>query len=86
MPLLSRFYGIEIRMWTGDHPPPHMHVIYAEHRAVIRIDTLEMTRGKLPRRTRLLVLEWAMMHRADLARAWAEAERDERPNPIEPLP
>lgn len=85
MPLLSRFYGIEIRVWAGDHPPPHVHVTYAEHRAVLRIDTLELTSGRLPRRARLLVLEWAMLRRPELARAWDHAERFERPTPIEPL-
>lgn len=28
MPELSRFYGIIIRMFYGDHPPPHFHAVY----------------------------------------------------------
>jgi hypothetical protein len=28
MPEISRFYGISIKMFHGDHPPPHFH---AEH-------------------------------------------------------
>lgn len=25
MPTLSIFFGIVIRMWHDDHPPPHIH-------------------------------------------------------------
>ena len=28
MPELSRFFGIVIRMYYSDHPPPHFHAIY----------------------------------------------------------
>jgi hypothetical protein len=28
MPELSRFYGIIIRMFYGDHAPPHFHAVY----------------------------------------------------------
>jgi hypothetical protein len=28
MPTLSTFFGIIIRMWHDDHPPPHIHVEY----------------------------------------------------------
>jgi uncharacterized protein DUF4160 len=27
VPELSRFYGIIIRMFYGDHPPPHFHAV-----------------------------------------------------------
>jgi hypothetical protein len=29
MPELSRFYGIVIQMYFGDHSPPHFHALYA---------------------------------------------------------
>jgi hypothetical protein len=29
MPELSRFYGIVIKMYFGDHAPPHFHAEYA---------------------------------------------------------
>jgi hypothetical protein len=28
MPELSRFYGIIIRIFYGDHEPPHFHAVY----------------------------------------------------------
>jgi hypothetical protein len=85
MPLLARFYGILVRVWWSDHPPPHIHVYYAEHQASISIETLEILTGQLPRRVKVLVLEWTMQHRDDLRAAWAAAQRREPPGQIGPL-
>ncbi len=38
----SRFYGIVIKMFFDDHEPPHFHVEYAEHQAVVSIETLAL--------------------------------------------
>jgi hypothetical protein len=35
MPELSPFYGIIIRMFFVDHPPPHFHAIYGEYEGII---------------------------------------------------
>ena len=35
MPEISRFYGIVIRMYFGDHHPPHIHAEYAGQEARI---------------------------------------------------
>lgn len=48
MPELCRFYGIIIKMYFGDHAPPHFHAEYSGHRAVINIITLALIEGKLP--------------------------------------
>ncbi len=85
MPEISRFFGIAIRMFYSDHAPPHFHAAYAEHEAVLAIDTLEVMGGELPRRPLALVLEWAIAHRAELRANW-ELARAQRPlRPIEPL-
>lgn len=57
MPTISRFFGILISMYYDDHLPPHFHVKYAEHRARVTIDTLEINDGRLPRRVFALALE-----------------------------
>lgn len=31
MPEIARFYGIVIKIFFGDHPPPHFHAVYGEH-------------------------------------------------------
>ena len=44
MPVLSRFYGIIIRMYfqQAEHNPPHIHAIYGEDMAAIDIQTGEV--------------------------------------------
>jgi len=37
--------------------PPHFHAEYGEHEAIYEIDTLDVTRGDLPRRAHALVLD-----------------------------
>jgi len=48
MPELCRFYGIIIRMFWADHPPPHFHAIYGSHEALLEIATSEIIPGSLP--------------------------------------
>ena len=86
MPEISRFYGIVIKMYFGDHAPPHFHAEYAEDRAVISIDTLALIGGRLPPRALGLVAEWTALHQDDLREAWRRAEKLEPVGKIEPLP
>jgi hypothetical protein len=85
MPTLSRFFGIVITMNWNDHQPPHFHARYAEHEAVIRLDTLEVETGSLPRRALALVLEWASLHRAELRQNWGRAQTRQPLTSIAPL-
>lgn len=85
MPLLSQFFGITVRVHWGDHPPPHVHIAYGGSRASMDITTLEIIRGQLPRRARILVVEWALAHRPELEAAWEAASRLDSPGTIEPL-
>lgn len=85
MPTVSRFYGILIRMYFGDHPPPHFHARYGEHRARCALVTGEVIEGELPTRAERLVAEWASMHRAELEENWHRCERRVPLAPVEPL-
>jgi hypothetical protein len=84
MPEICRFFGIIIAVFYEDHPPPH-HVRYGGQQAIIAIDTLQLLEGRLSPRVLGLVVEWAMMHRADLARAWDQARRRVPIDSIAPL-
>lgn len=86
MPTLSTFYGILIQMFWNDHAPPHFHALYAEHEALIDIQTLQVLEGALPRRAMALVLEWAQEHRNDLMEDWDLCARMQSPKKIPPLP
>ena len=50
MPVLSRFYGIIIRMYflQSEHNPPHIHAIYNDDVAAIDFMTGEVLEGHLP--------------------------------------
>ena len=85
MPELCRFAGIVIRMYGGDHPPPHFHAEYAGEEVQISIGDRRVMRGGLPPRQVRLVLEWANLREADLLAAWKRAVRDEAPGTIDPL-
>jgi hypothetical protein len=58
MPEISRFFGIVIRMYFDDHPPPHFHAIYGGSEAQIGIESIEVLQGRLPSRAVSMVLEW----------------------------
>jgi uncharacterized protein DUF4160 len=85
MPEISRFFGIIIAIFYENHPPPHFHVRYGSQQAIVAIETLQVLEGKLSPRVLGLVVEWAMMHRAELARAWEQARQRVPIDPIAPL-
>lgn len=55
MPVLSRFYGIIIRMYflQSAHNPPHIHAIYNEDVAAIDFMTGKVLDGYLHNKARL---------------------------------
>ena len=38
MPIISTFFGIIIRMYFGDHSPPHFHVEFQGEKATFTFD------------------------------------------------
>jgi hypothetical protein len=76
MPEISRFLGIVITMYFNDHNPPHFHVRYEEHRALIGIEPLELREGQLPPRVLGLVIEWGEMHQSELMENWTTLAKE----------
>ncbi len=76
MPVLSRFYGIIIRMYfqQAEHNPPHIHALYGEDMAAIDIQTGEVLEGHLPPKTLAMVREWSAIHKDDLLHMWETQE------------
>ncbi len=85
MPELSRFFGIVIYIYGGDHSPPHFHARYAGRKVSVDIRTLEIMEGRIHPRALGLVIEWATLHRAELLAAWAAVRRGATPAKIPPL-
>jgi Domain of unknown function (DUF4160) len=86
MPTISRFYGIVIAMYFGDHPPPHFHAWYAGHKGRIAIESGEPIDGDLPPRARRLIREWCQLRRDALNGNWRRVEAELPLLPVEPLP
>lgn len=85
MPAICTFFGVVIEMFWREHGPPHFHATYAEHEAMIDVQTLAILRGFLPRRARSLVIEWATIHQAALMENWERCSQLQLPLPIPPL-
>lgn len=62
MPTIAYFYGIAIRMFFNDHPPPHFFASYSGHEANVSIETGEVIEGHLPANAARLVKQWAASH------------------------
>ena len=70
MPVISYFFGIYIRMYHDDHNPPHFHVEYQGHEALIAISNGELMEGNLPNKALKLVREWSKEHQQELLDDW----------------
>ena len=83
MPVLSRFYGIIIKMYfhQSEHNPPHIHAIYGEYVSAISIADFKVIEGDLPNKARALVIEWMKLHQNELLEMWNTQEFKQ----IEPL-
>jgi hypothetical protein len=73
MPTISWFYGIAIRMYFLDHPPPHFEAVYGEHEASIDIATGEVIEGYLPNTAARLVKQWTLARGGELRANWDRA-------------
>jgi len=73
MPVISYFFGIYIRMYHDDHNPPHFHVEYQGHQALMAIESGEILAGILPSKAIKLVREWSTEHRQELLIDWQYA-------------
>ena len=76
MPVLSRFYGIIIRMYflQSEHNPPHIHAIYNDDVAAIDFMTGEVLEGKINQKAMNMVQEWISINREDLKTIWDTQE------------
>jgi hypothetical protein len=85
MPVISKFYGIVIRMLRIGGLTARFHAIYGDTELVVSIWPLKIVQGDAPRRVRELVLEWAAQHQQELLAAWNRLQFGQEPSRIEPL-
>ena len=87
MPTISMFYGIIVRMYCSpsEHNPPHIHAYYQDAKAVLDLNSCEITEGDFPRKQAKMLLAWAEIHHEELMADWDLASKGELPFKIEPL-
>jgi Domain of unknown function (DUF4160) len=83
VPVVSIFFGIVIRMYHDEHPPPHFHASYQGFTAFVAISDGEIVHGSLPRKAARIVRQWALDHQDALMANWARGEALE---PMELIP
>ena len=85
MPIISRFFGIIIRMFYDEHNPPHFHVEYQNKKAVFDLNG-NIIKGDLFSRTATrLVREWVDFHISELEIDWELSKDGKEIKPIPPL-
>jgi hypothetical protein len=85
MPVISKFYGIVIRMLFIPPFAARFHAIYGDSELIVGINPLKILQGDAPRRVRAMVLEWAQQHQAELQEAWRRLGSAQGAQPIQPL-
>ena len=85
MPEVSRFHGIVIAMYYGEHPPSHFHAKYGENRIRVAIHDGQIMSGNFPNHAERHVLNWLELHRDELTGNWELAEERKPLKKIDPL-
>jgi len=85
MPVISKFYGIVIRMLFIRPFVAHFHAIYGNFELIVGVSPLRIIQGDAPGRVRTMVLEWADQHQEELLQAWDRLSVARPPLPIPPL-
>jgi hypothetical protein len=72
MPTLHRFGAVSVRMYAGDHRPPHFHIVAPDFQVLLRISDLRVIGGEARPAQIAEMIGWARKHRESLALRWAE--------------
>ncbi len=86
MPVLSKFYGIVIRMAWARVLAARFHAFYGDSELVISVWPVGIIHGDAPAWVREKVMLWAVQHQQELLAAWRRCERRQQPGVIAPLP
>jgi hypothetical protein len=85
MPEISRFFGIIIYMYHGDHNPPHIHAIYQGKKVMIDFQG-NILRGGLDSKTATrLIRDRIDTHFRELTENWNLSQAGKSLMYIEPL-
>jgi len=72
MPTIYTSGNYYIRIYFGDHNPPHFHLITPNGAALVSIETLEVLKGAVERKTLRAAIAWASENKELLQGKWDE--------------
>ncbi|MFH1260218.1 MAG: DUF4160 domain-containing protein [Elusimicrobiota bacterium] len=85
MPIISKFFGIMIRLFYDEHNPPHLHAEYQQKKAVFDFRG-NIIRGALSSKTATkLIREWIDLHSTELEDDWKLSKAGKEIKKIAPL-
>ena len=72
MPVISRFYGIVIKMYLRqkEDNPPHVHAIYGEYIGLFSLKDGEMFEGDILFKAQQMVKEFVIHYKVKLLEMW----------------
>jgi hypothetical protein len=85
VPRIAEFEGLVVKLYFGDHPPPHVHVYAGRvghpgvQAARFSIATGKMIDGRLPAAKVAKVTSWCERHPQTLRTDWQRAQLDLHP-------
>lgn len=84
MPVISRFYGITIKMYLKEkeHNPPHTHAFYGEYIGIFSIINGNMVEGDMLLKEQRLISRFIENNRKKLLEMW-ETQTFEKLPPVE---
>ncbi len=84
MPVISRFYGITIKMYLRkkEHNPPHIHAIYGEYIGMFSLEDGNMFEGDIPLKEQKLIIKFIEENRMKLLEMW-KTQKFEKLPPVE---
>ncbi|APA83251.1 DUF4160 domain-containing protein [Francisella tularensis] len=73
MPTIAEIFGYYVRMFYGDHNPPHIHIYKKkECVAIVNIKTLETAESKLNPKQENNIKNWVNNNQDKLLKIWNE--------------
>jgi len=85
MPVISKFYGIIVRLLQLPGRRMAIYANYGEQELVMDATTLRVISGNAPERVVDMVIEWAQQHHAELMQVVEGGDMSRSPVHIAPL-
>jgi len=70
MPTIVQIGNVKIQIFTGDHNPPHFHIVTPDNEAMVRISDFTIIAGYVDRRSLDKAINWAIDNKGVLENEW----------------